>query len=144
MSEEKGCPPRQELRKFMRESRKSNPAVQSSLQGDKLYIDHKWADTLTHTAVPWLTAFCLLPGAMFGAISRLKLWSTPWFVSPDSVAIPPPSLPPQAEEGQDPRTSSRAVSPGRPLSAPPPPQEKDRRIHQLEETVRKLQEQLKA
>ena len=33
---------RQELRKFMRETRKSNPAAQCSLQGDKLYIDHKY------------------------------------------------------------------------------------------------------
>ena len=35
---------RQELRKFMRETRKSNPAAQCSLQGDKLYIDHKYDD----------------------------------------------------------------------------------------------------
>ena len=37
---------RQELRKFMRETRKSNPAAQCSLQGDKLYIDHKYDDDL--------------------------------------------------------------------------------------------------
>ena len=33
---------RQELRKFMRETKKTNPAAQCSLQGDKLYIDHKY------------------------------------------------------------------------------------------------------
>ena len=29
----------------MRETRKSNPAAQCSLQGDKLYIDHKYDAT---------------------------------------------------------------------------------------------------
>ena len=59
---------RQELRKFMRETRKSNPAAQCSLQGDKLYIDHKYDDGDDLMII-------IIAGVMYGVTPRQKWWN---------------------------------------------------------------------
>merc|ERR1719220_2912948 len=95
---------RQELRKFMRETKKTNPAAQCSLQGDKLYIDHKcyvWSDTQAK-----VVEHTLSEEAPARSVSPCRFGLTP----------PPPS---NEINGLD--------------------EEKEQRIFELEQTVRRLQ-----
>ena len=64
----------------MRETRKSNPAAQCSLQGDKLYVDHKYDDSvIDHNDNDlMMIIMMIISGAMYGATPRQKWWNILW------------------------------------------------------------------
>ena len=72
---------RTELRKFMRELKRTNPAATCHLQYDKLFVNHRWA---CHES--WQCHEPRITGAMCGARPRPRWWSlvrsAAWVFSP--------------------------------------------------------------